>query len=178
METYIQSIHERFHSFDVSHGMPFREIVGCLLWVCLCVIGTELLRVKDLARKSNNYTAADYKMALKVLDRIYKRRTYGIVILRGGASTELVPSASRDSDHESTCRNGTLQHGKDNTGDFMSINEMREKALYKVKEDIADVDISPIMRPVNARYRIVIYTDASFGVGETMQSVSGCDQVH
>jgi hypothetical protein len=56
---------------------------------------------------------------------------------------------------------------------ILTINEMREKALYKVKEDIADVDISPIMRPVNARYRIVIYTDASFGVGETMQSVSG-----
>ena len=47
METYINSIHERFHSFDLSHGVPFREIVGCLLWVCLCVMGTELLRVKD-----------------------------------------------------------------------------------------------------------------------------------
>jgi hypothetical protein len=45
--------------------------------------------------------------------------------------------------------------------------------LLKVKEDIADVDISPIMRPINSRYRIVIYTDASFGVRETMQSVSG-----
>jgi len=50
METYIVSIHERFHSFDLSRGVPFREIVGCLLWVCLCVMGPELLRVKDLVR--------------------------------------------------------------------------------------------------------------------------------
>jgi hypothetical protein len=55
METYIESIYERFHSFDLSHGVPFREIVGCLLWVCLCIMGPELLRVKDLARRSNDY---------------------------------------------------------------------------------------------------------------------------
>ncbi len=117
METYIQSVYERFHSFDVSQGVPFREIVGCLLWVCLCVMGTELLRVKDLARKSNNYTAEDYKVALKVLDRIYARRTYGFVIARGGAGTELVPSASRIPDHERNCGSDTLQYGKNNTDD-------------------------------------------------------------
>jgi hypothetical protein len=33
MQTYIESIHERFHSFDLSSGVPFREIVGCLIWV-------------------------------------------------------------------------------------------------------------------------------------------------
>jgi hypothetical protein len=173
METYITSIHERFHSFDISQGVPFREIVGCLLWVCLCVMGTELLRVKDLARRSNSYTVEDYKVALKVLDRIYERRTYGIVITRGGAGTEIVPSASRDPDHEPASAIAAHQQGKDNTGDITLINEMREKALYKIKEDIADVDISPIVLPVNDRYKLVIYTDASFGVGVTMQSVSG-----
>jgi hypothetical protein len=173
METYIQSVHERLHSFDVSQGVPFRELVGCLLWVCLCVMGTELLHVKDFARKSNNYTAEDYKMALKVLDRIYARRTYGIVILRGAAGTELIPSHRRDSNHDPISGNVQSSNGKDNTGDVTSMNEMREKALYKVAEDIADVDISPIILPVNARYRMVIYTDASFEVGETMQSVSG-----
>ena len=82
METYIVSIHERFHSFDLSCGVPFREVVGCLLWVCLCVMGPELLRVKDLARRSNSYTEDDFRDALKVLDRIYARRTHGIVIVR------------------------------------------------------------------------------------------------
>jgi hypothetical protein len=173
METYIESIYDRFHSFDLSQGVPFREIVGCLLWVCLCVMGSELLRIKDLARRSNSYTEEDYKVALKVLDRIYERRTYGIVILRGGAGTEIVPSATRDPEGESVVMDNSLRGGNDNTGDITVINEMREKALFKIKEDIADVDISPIVRPINARYRIVIYTDASFGVGETMQSVTG-----
>jgi hypothetical protein len=31
METYITSIHERFHSFDLSRGVLSREIVGCLV---------------------------------------------------------------------------------------------------------------------------------------------------
>jgi hypothetical protein len=49
METYITQTYERFINFDLSHGVPFREIVGCLLWICLCVMGPELLRAKDLA---------------------------------------------------------------------------------------------------------------------------------
>ncbi len=64
-------------------------------------MGTELLRVKDLARRSTDYTPEDYKIALKVLDRVYERRTYGIVILKGGAGTEVVPSATRDPTQES-----------------------------------------------------------------------------
>jgi hypothetical protein len=56
METYITSTYERFNGFDLTRGVPFREIVGCLLWICLCVMGPELLRVKDLARRSNVYT--------------------------------------------------------------------------------------------------------------------------
>ncbi len=50
---------------------------------------------------------------------------------------------------------------------------MREKALFKVKEDITDEDIRPIILRINERYSLVIYADASFAVGETMQSVSG-----
>jgi hypothetical protein len=129
METYISSVHERFHSFDLSHGVSFREIVGCLFWVCLCVMGTELLRVKDLARRSNTYTENDYKDALKVLDRIYARRKYGIVILRGGAGTEVVPSASRDPDDEPVRKDDFSRSGHDDTGDITTINEMRKKAL-------------------------------------------------
>ncbi len=95
METYIVSIYERFHSFDLSKGVPFREIVGCLMWICLCIMGPELLRVKDLARLSNCYTKDDFQSALKVLDRVYARRTHGIVIVRGGAGSEIIPSSTR-----------------------------------------------------------------------------------
>ncbi len=34
------------------------------------ILGPELLRVKDLARKSNNFAIEDYKSGLKVLERI------------------------------------------------------------------------------------------------------------
>jgi hypothetical protein len=173
METYIVSIHERFHSFDLSRGVPFREIVGCLLWVCLCVMGPELLRVKDLARLSNEYTEADFKTALKVLDRIYLRRTHGIVIVRGGAGTELVPTSSRQVNEASV---SALMSGiipNDDVGTTTKINDLREKALYKVKDEIADVDIRPVILPLNKRYCLIIYSDASFAIGETKQSVSG-----
>jgi hypothetical protein len=170
METYIVSIHERFHAFDLSHGVPFREIVGCLLWVCLCIMGPELLRVKDLARRSNDYNEDDFKVALKVLDRIYARRTHGIVIVRGGAGTELVPSSTRGSDETAKV---VQEEGGTDIGFMTGINEMREKALYKVKEEIADEDIKPVVLPLNKRYNLIIYADASFAVGDTMQSVSG-----
>jgi hypothetical protein len=50
MPTYIQSTMDRFSAFDITRGCPYREIVGCLLWIVLCVVGPELVRVKDLAR--------------------------------------------------------------------------------------------------------------------------------
>jgi hypothetical protein len=172
MQTYIESIHERFHSFDLSHGVPFREIVGCLLWVCLCVMGPELLRVKDLARLSNSYTPDDFTTALQVLDRIYARRTHGIVIVRDGAGSEIVPASHKSSsvlkksaDHQNAM--------PDDIGGLTGVNELREKALYKVKDEIADVDIKPVILAINARYNLIIYADASFAVGDTMQSVSG-----
>jgi hypothetical protein len=58
-------------------------------------MGPELLRVKDLARRVNKYTKEDYREALKVLKRVYARKEYGIVIARGAAGKELVPSSSR-----------------------------------------------------------------------------------
>jgi hypothetical protein len=173
METYIKSIHERFHSFDVSRGVPFREIVGCLLWVCLCVMGPELLRVKDLVRLSNCYLPEDFQAALKVLDWIYLRRSHGIVIVRDGAGKEIVPSSSRSTPDADGAAVVAAEPRSDDIGSRTGINELREKALYKVKDEIADVDIQPIMLPLNKRYTLIIYADASFAVGDTMQSVSG-----
>jgi hypothetical protein len=177
METYIISIHERFHGFDVTKGVPFREIVGCLLWVCLNVMGPELLRVKDLARRSNEYTKDDFVTALKVLDRIYSRRKNGIVIIRGGAGSELVPSSTRALQDETVLDNGTATETylplTDDVGMVTGLNEMREKALLKVKEEISDIDLKPVFLPVNDRYSLIVYADASFAVGEMKQSVSG-----
>jgi hypothetical protein len=154
-------------------GVPFREIVGCLMWVCLCIMGPELLRVKDLARLSNNYTEEDFSAALKVLDRIYSRRGHGIVIIRGGGGSELVPASTRDTSSRVQEAQGHPISQADDLGSITGINELREKSLYKVKEDIADEDIRPIILPINERYNLIIYSDASFAVGDTKQSVSG-----
>ncbi len=133
--------------------------------------------MKDLARKSNSYTAEDYAIALKVLDRVFAHRTYGIVIVKGGAGTEIIPSSTRTPgglDPESICTDESeIPAVDDDTGSITTINELRGKALFKVKEEISDIDIKPIVYPINDRCKLVIYSDASFAVGETMQSVSG-----
>jgi hypothetical protein len=49
MTTYISETIKRFESYDTTHGLPYRELVGCLMWIVLCVHGTSLMKVKDLA---------------------------------------------------------------------------------------------------------------------------------
>jgi hypothetical protein len=172
MATYIQATYERFESFDVSRGIPFREIVGCLLWICLCVMGPELLRVKDLARRSNDYAECDYKDALKVLARIYERKDHGIIFFRGGAGNEVVPSSIRNGIDISDSLMPQTPHGDDN-GISTTMNELRQKSLYRVRDEIADIDIQPVVLQINSRFRLIIYADASFAIGDTKQSVSG-----
>ena len=173
MATYIQSTVDRFANFDLTRGIPYRELVGSLLWIVLCVMGTELLRVKDLARRSNNYTIEDYQEAMVELNRIFEQRSYGIIFRRGGAGREYVPASTRlgggrnDSD---------LDEGY-SIGDVADINELEESHLYKLDPhvDDASLDIEKKLADTNPRFTVVAYTDASFAVGETKQSISGFD---
>ncbi len=126
MESYISNTMERFQGFDTSRGYPYREIVGCLLWISLCVMGPELLRVKDLARRSNEYTGSDYRAALRVLKRVYTRKEYGIVITRGGAGQELIPSSSRPT----LFSDGVKGAGPDDIGN--PIGEDHNELLHKL----------------------------------------------
>ncbi len=187
METYISNTVDRFGDFDVSQGYPYRELVGCLLWITLCVMGPELLRVKDLARRCNEYTEKVYNEALKVLKRVHARREYGIVIARGAEGRELVPSSSR-----TTAASGIAEdaldlspHPRDDTGLPIhgAESELQQRSLllgqrvsllgeYAVP-DPELVDIARVSMPVNSRYSLVVYADASFAVGERKQSVSG-----
>jgi hypothetical protein len=188
MESYISNTMDRFRDFDTSRGYPYREIVGCLLWITLCVMGPELLRVKDLARRSNDYNAADYHVALKVLKRIYARREHGIVLTRGAAGKELVPSSIRPRVPEAQSDDDaadTLLLAHDDTGTFIDglQNELLQRSLLLgrrvspsceyVVPDPELVDIGRVLQPVNPRYGLVVYADASFAVGELKQSVSG-----
>jgi hypothetical protein len=170
MATYIQSTVERFQNFDLSQGIPYRELVGSLLWIVLCVMGPELLRVKDLAKRSHRYTLEDYKEAVKTLDRVASLKEYGIIFRRGAAGKEYIPRNSR--------LGGGLENNKEefySIGDEASFNELEENNLYKLDPILDDesLDISKVLAPTNPRFTKVAYSDASFAVGETKQSISG-----
>jgi hypothetical protein len=155
-------------------------------------MGPELLRTKDLARLSNSYTEDNYNSALKVLQRIYVRRHHGIVILRHGAGRELVPTSVRPvPDHHDSNESGendlpepSLQQDPIDRIDEWD-NEVtkhslcRGKALFShgnssyVVDDAEQLDIQRVMLPVNSRYGLQAYGDASFAVGPLKQSVTG-----
>ena len=170
MTTYIQSTVERFQHFDLSKGAPYRELVGSLLWIVLCVMGPELLRVKDLAKRSHKYTMEDYKEAVKTLDRIASLKEYGIIFRRGTAGTEYIPLNSRHGGGFETTDEEPYS-----IGDEASFNELEEHNLYKLDPLLDDesLDIIKTLAPTNSRFTTVAYSDASFAVGETKQSISG-----
>jgi hypothetical protein len=60
------------------------------------------------------------------------------------------------------------------TGD-QGINELEENNLYKLDSDLDDatLDIEKILAETNTRFTKVAYSDASFAVGETKQSITG-----
>ncbi len=46
MKSYIETTKERFSNFDLKQGYPYRELVGCLLWVTLNVRGQSFSESK------------------------------------------------------------------------------------------------------------------------------------
>jgi hypothetical protein len=150
-------------------------------------MGPELLRVKDLARRSNSYVEKDFQDALDVLQRVEKRKHHGIVIFRSAAGKEILPASSRDLLLASPS-------SVDDIGLIISLeeNELRQKSLCQAStlsrisessmtdpslsyhvDDSAELDIPRVTLAVNNRYNLVVYGDASFAIGETKQSVSG-----
>jgi hypothetical protein len=160
MATYIESTVQYFQSFDLTRGIPHRELVGSLLvlWIVLCVIGPELLRVKDLAKRSNNFTMEDYQDAHKVLDRIVESKHCGIIFRRGGAGKEYVPASTR--------LGGGLEDINEESysiGDATQINDLEENNLYKLDRfDDESLDIPKVLADTNGRFTLVAYSDASF----------------
>jgi hypothetical protein len=188
MTSYIETTMERFRNFDLSQGFPYRELVGCLLWVTLNVMGPELLRVKDLARLSNSFGEQEYLMAMKVLKRVFVRRHHGIMIFRHAAGRELVPSSSRatvEQDHVETVESAAEVLNDPNLSESEWDNELTRSSLCQGRVLLADVkgnyavadseqlDIQRVLLAVSLRYRLLAYGDASFAVGETKQSITG-----
>ena len=165
MGTYIRETVARFEDFDLSVGVPYREIVGCLLWACGCCHGADLMRVKSLASKCNDFSTDDFAQAMKVLYRLQQRGDQGIEFRKGGAATIRVPPNRR-----LKCDDGTVVPYYIGADDL--VNEFGTKDLYRAQD--ADRDAAIVYDfPVASNYCIVGYTDASFATTEKMQSISG-----
>jgi hypothetical protein len=149
-------------------------------------MGPELLRVKDLARRSNSFTECDYHDALKVLSRIEQRKHHGIVIFKSAAGKEITPASTRDCDSSSEITPSPDDIGFPITNDD---NELRQQSLCQAStlgkisassdcptyavNDPDELDIPRFILAINPRYNLIVYGDASFAVGDTKQSVSG-----
>jgi hypothetical protein len=61
------------------------------------------------------------------------------------------------------------------TGDQGQVNELEENNLYKLNPDVDDatLDIAKVLADTNNRFTKAAYSDASFAVGETKQSITG-----
>jgi hypothetical protein len=122
------------------------------------------------------------------LKRIYVRRYHGIVIYRHAAGKEIIPSSERLlSSALSDDDPGESDQPADDVGLRISVaeNEITTNSLCKGKalfvgvdqnykvEDSEQLDLPRVQLPVNLRYSLLGYGDASFAVGETKQSVTG-----
>jgi hypothetical protein len=115
----------------------------------------------------------DYTDAMKVLDRIVQSKHHGILFRRGGANKEYVPANSRLGGGLEDLENDV--EASYSIGDEAVLNELEESNLYKLDSimDDNDLDIEKTLADVNDRFTKVAYSDASFAVGETKQSISG-----
>ncbi len=128
-----------------------------------------------MARRSNTYTEDDYSDALAVLRRVALRREHGIIIRRGAAGTEIVPSTSRQTVPASPDDTGTIITDDQNELRYQLLSNARRitaDSLYTVA-DPEGIDIPMVFLPVNPRYSLIAYGDASFATGQSKQSVSG-----
>ena len=98
---------------------------------------------------------------------------FGILYKRGGANKEYVPANSLlggglvDLENE--------MEDPYSIGDEAVLNELEENNLYKLDPvvDDSDLDIEKNLAEVNNRFTKVAYSDASFAVGATKQSITG-----
>jgi hypothetical protein len=140
--------------------------------------------VKDLAKRSNSPTAADYSDAMQVLRRIFKRRQAVISFKRGYAGREIVPSDTRPTPVDSTVSafatsapsalssaDPTLTSLSDSSS--LAAQASQDDFVLHFTEAAKDMDITTPSLPVSKRFTLVAYTDASFAVGLLKISVSG-----
>jgi hypothetical protein len=91
----------------------------------------------------------------------------------GGAGKEYVPTSTRLGGGSED----TNVESPSSIGDATQFNDLEENNLYKLDPDFDDellvLDIKKVLADTNARFTLVAYSDASFAVGMSKQSVSG-----
>jgi hypothetical protein len=166
MTTYINETAERFLKFDLSQGVPYRELVGSLMWIVLCIMGSELLRVNDLARRSNHFTLSDYDDAVRLLHRVIERKHYGIIYRRGAAGKETVPASTRLGEGHDGVGDVAMLFGRNeetatySTGDATWVSELQENDLYKLhpEDDDRQLDIGLLTQRRTKYFRCKSHT--------------------
>ena len=177
MQTYLRQTIERFDMADISKGLPYRNLVGCLMWLACSVFGTVLMRVKELARHCNSYTLKEYNAALKLLRSLDP--STGIVFLRGGAYRERTPQLTRRGGvSDAACDNKDTEGESDHFEGFDIastdvVNEFGLKDLYRDEDFEAKLEEKDPDTPTTKRFRMIGYSDAAFAVNDLKQSVSG-----
>jgi hypothetical protein len=132
----------------------------------MCVVGPDLVRVKDLARRCNNPSPLDYQDAFNVLKRIYKRRGAAILFKKGYAGREIIPASSRPpilGGHSPALLSVPTPSSHVSQSDVLD--------HISVLQSDFEIPESPL--PTSTRFTTVGYTDASFAVGENKDSISG-----
>ncbi len=132
------------------------------------MVGPELVRVKDLARRCNAPTLSDYTDALKVLKRIFKRRESAILFKRGYAGRDLIPSQVRPDPPITSLASTVSPRAVSPPGHLT-----QEDVLDYFDSRQAAYDIHAVVLPTSTRFVTLAYTDASFAVGESKDSISG-----
>jgi hypothetical protein len=131
------------------------------------VVGPELIRVKDLARRSNAPTTEDYFLAVKALKRIAKRQDAVIQYRRSSAGRELIPLQTRPTVDESIMDSKTPTLTQPN---IIPASPQNSAIPHRLPDPL---DIVEVPLPTNSRFSMIAYTDASFAVGERKITVSG-----
>ena len=148
MTTYIAETIARFKEADTSTGFPYREIVGCLLWIAN-VQGTVMMRIKDLARHSNSFGALEYAAALRVLFRLDPN--VGIIFRKGGAYREAVPQLTRqggDSQQQTRVEgeNADIEGNATKWISKQEYEEMDQSTTVKIKEEKVPTKVATTFR--------------------------------
>ena len=113
------------------------------------------MRDKALASKCNDFTAADFTTAMKLLCRMRDRGSQEIIFRRGGAQSTRVPPTHRPGKGENGNEETTTIAEAHHVGAEDLIDEFGEKDLYRDCDADQDAQDNAPDLPTTSRFKIV-----------------------